>query len=198
MKLIAVEKAGKRLQSAEEALKRIRTCSDFATFEAAWSDLLIALNSIHSILENGASTFPKSAGWYSKKKGERRADPLLQYLKQARNADEHGIEPVARLKPGGMTIGGAGQSFDLYSLRTVPDGLGGMQIEVVTGPGQTPHIGFFGPSAKLVPVTNRGISYAPPKEYLGARLADQTPLTVAELGLEYHQTLLEEAATLVG
>lgn len=197
MKAIAVEKAGKRLRSAKEALERISRSPNFAEFERAWTDLLIHLNSMHQIFFVGSANLPKSDAWCAKIKGERRSDPLLQYLQQARNADEHGIEPLAKLEPGGMFIGGPGESFHLRSLRAVPDGLGGMRVEVETGAGQKPTIGFRAPYASLVPVTNRKVRYDPPKQHLGEIIDDPTPLKIAELAFAYHEHMLKEAAALV-
>ena len=71
------------------------SATNYADFEAAWTDFLVSTNAIYTILEVGAKGSPQSRQWFGRKKIERRNDPLLQYLHQARNADEHGMAPVA-------------------------------------------------------------------------------------------------------
>src|SRR5690554_4837888 len=98
MKRPAVEKARARLSRASESLSLIEASDSYESFQSAWTDLLIHLNSVYSILEQGSRGNGKSEAWFGRKKNERRTDPLLQYVHQARNSDEHGIEPITKLE----------------------------------------------------------------------------------------------------
>ena len=169
----------------------------FDDFESAWTDFLIALNSVHSMLEQGAKVSERSKGWYANRKGERKGDPLLAYLHQARNADEHGIEAVTKEVPGGIAIGGPGESFTFNMSSRKDRGGGGMDIQVFPHGGRLPKVWTVDPEIQLVAVRNRGVSYPPPDAHLGEKLADSSPIKVAELGLEWHRSLLEQAAELV-
>jgi hypothetical protein len=102
----AIAKVENRLERANVALEAIRNARTFKEFEPAWTDFLLAFNSIFGILEKGAKTWPKSEHWFGQIKGERRTDPMLSYLRHARNADEHGVHSVVeRRLSGGITFG---------------------------------------------------------------------------------------------
>ena len=70
MKQIAIDKARKRLAKASVCLERIEASRSFGEFESAWTDLLIALDDIHTVLQQGAKTNPQSRQWSS---------PVCQY-----------------------------------------------------------------------------------------------------------------------
>jgi hypothetical protein len=195
MKRVGVEKARSRLEAAREALGRIRTSSSFSEFEQAWVALITALNTIHSTLEQSAKASPASDQWYGRKKHERKTDPLLQYLHQARNADEHGIEPIAEHVPGGMFIGAPGEAVHIDYMG--PDGKGGREVRLKPVDGKLPTVGVIAPHPRLVPVRNRGVTYAPPHEHLGSKLSEASPSVVATNAVAYHEALLSEAEALV-
>lgn len=196
MKLIAISKASVRLDRAREAFNRIQASRAYGEFEAAWTDLLLNLNSIHSILEQGARE-PKSNGWFGRRKNERRKDPLLQYLHQARNADEHGLEPVTEFQPGSIVLGSTSGSSYIGRLEMKN---GHIEVEDFrdTG-GGIPYIQTEPPTARLVTVRDGrfGDAFNPPSEHLGQPIEDKTPLGVAKLGLAYHERMLDEARTYV-
>jgi hypothetical protein len=92
MKPEAIRKARARLQRAQEAYDCLILPGTEETFEANWTDFLIASHTVYTSLEQGAKDNATSRQWFGSKKRERREDPLLQYVHQARNADEHGLE----------------------------------------------------------------------------------------------------------
>ncbi len=154
---IAVDKASRRLEKASICLKRMEHSRSFDEFESAWTDFLIALNTIHTALEQGAKTNPQSSLWYGGKKTERHKDALLSYLHQAKNADEHGIEPITAYMPGGVKIGEGAQ---LSVIAKTIDHHGKISLEA--HPIESPGIEIITPSAKLIPVRNRGNVFVPP------------------------------------
>lgn len=196
MKKIATDKAQNRLDKARESLARVEASRNFAEFGSAWTDFLIATNSIHSILEQGAKSNPRSRQWYGGKKNERRKDALLSYLHQARNADEHGIEPITVLKPGQITLTSSG-SIALQSLIINNDGTVAAEF-VPYSEGAHPVVKAEPASAVLISVIDErfGNRFDPPTEHLGAALSDTSPMTVARAGLAYHVALVEEAGKL--
>jgi len=197
MKKAAIDKAQKRLLKARESFKRILSSINFSEFESAWTDFLLATQGIHSALELGAMTNPQSRQWYGGKKNERRKDPLLQYLHQARNADEHGIEPIARHNPGHIGIGVGGETVHIDKL--IIDGSGNMTAKFHPVDGKFPTVEFAQPRAELVTVVDSrfGDSFDPPKEHLGTAVNDSSPAGVARVGLSYYEALVEEADKLI-
>ena len=90
----AVEQAQVRLRKAEKALEALKEADGYEAAEDAWTDFLLAASTIYTKLEQGSKSNNRSSGWFSRKKKERKDDPLLKYLHRARNSDEHGIERI--------------------------------------------------------------------------------------------------------
>jgi hypothetical protein len=121
-----------------------------------------------------------------KKEGTRK-DPLLKYLHQARNADEHGIGPVSRLEPGQVSIRADGP---LLIERGI---FGPERIELTTAPGSAAlMLHITAARAHLVTVTDDrfGDAFDAPTRQNGTPIADTSLLGVAGLGLSITNCLL--------
>jgi hypothetical protein len=192
MKKIAVEQARSRFEKAQSAILAMEQSKDFSAAETAWSDFLLATSAVYSKLEQGAKGSGSSEGWFGRKKHDRRTDPLLSYIHHARNADEHGIEPVTERKEGSLKIGGGGA----YRF----DGTVGEQTDLTVThlAGPPPIVKIELPHVKLVTVKDSryGDNFDPPTKHLGEEVRDQSPLNVAKLALSYLESLLAEAAEL--
>jgi hypothetical protein len=173
MKKVAVDKAKKRMEEAAHyfmALDGLVTCEQF---EYRWSAFLIAINRAFLALDAGARDDAKTRTWWSKKKHEWKKDPLLQYLHQARNADEHGLGALSEITPG-------------YFTTNIPPGL---NPETVSHP-------------RLIPVCNEkfGDVFNPPTKHLGRTLSPQEvglPWYTAGRAMGYYNRLIIEAETFV-
>src|SRR4051812_44063271 len=106
MEKAAVTKARARWEKANAALEGLKSSQSPVAAASEWADYLLALNAIHSALEAGSKSDPSSRGWFGGKKGTQNGDPLLSYLRQARNAEEHGLAEVIEHVPGGVSIKG--------------------------------------------------------------------------------------------
>ena len=195
----AVEKAKVRLEKAESNLKQAKVSSSFKEFSSAWTDFLLAGNSVHTILEQGAKQNPKSRQWFGGKNKLRTKDPLLKYMHQARNSDEHGIAPILAHKGdsillGTTTQGSSGRSGIYFNNVTITNS--GLKGEyVVDGGGeltitQAPHV-------QLIAVTNERYknTFDPPAEHLGKMLSDRSPIGIGALWLSYLGDLVMEASS---
>ena len=189
----AVEKAKRRLVKAEQCLAQIILPhpEGHAGFLPVWTDFLLALSGIYSVLEQGAKASPQSRQWFGGKKQFRRQDPLLQYLHQARNADEHGILPISRLEPPTIRFLSGDDSL-MENIVIHDNGITIPETPAVKVPTQ---IEVMSPLIRLTRVfdTRYGDSYDPPDTHLGKPLEDSTPLTVATLGMVYMRELVLEA-----
>jgi len=183
MKKAAIDSARECLARARAEHETMRVADSFEKMEAAWTNFLLMGNRVYVRLEQGAKGNGVSFGWYGKKKHERRKDPLLSYIKNARDADEHGIERVTGRDygntqvrfPEGATVTGGTMSH------------GNIDIQL-TEP-RPVEITFTGPSVKLIEVTNYGDKYQPP--------GNTDPLAVGELFLNHLDALITEAEALV-
>lgn len=197
MKREAVEKARTRLAKASEALERIEQKEAFDTFESDWTDFLLASNSIYTVLEQGAKASNQSRQWFGRKKKERAADPLLQYLRQARNADEHGLERIVEraehtldidFKEGYRPTTGHVKTPDgkVFQLPPTPENADGMVITLRSY------------ALAQVKDTRYGTTFDPPTEHLGKPLeVPNSPISAGKLALAYQTHLVAEAEQLV-
>jgi hypothetical protein len=195
----AVEQAQSRLRRAKKALEALKTATNYEEAEEAWSDLLLASATIYSKLEQGSKSKGTSAGWFGRKKKERKDDPLLRYLHHARNSDEHGIERVAA-RGGNQrdVIGGKPLKFNErreYIIKEVRDpNTGELKAADIKAY-------LYGSSLQMIRVHDRrfGDHCDPPTEHLGKKieLEDNFLIGVGAMGLTYLSNLIQEAEQLV-
>lgn len=193
MNALALFKARQRLEKARDSLTRVQTAWDHKTFRFAWTDFLHAANSVFTILEQGARANPQSRQWFGGKKNFRRKDPLLSYMHQARNSDEHGIEDITRQTQASYEV--PSDSDRLVRPTEIKDG----QIVWAEVPGDTGIVWItVGFAVELIAVTDIrfNTSVQPPKEHLGVTLVDESPQNVARLLLTYLECLIAEASAL--
>jgi hypothetical protein len=198
MEPIALEHAQIKLQKAERSLDRLKEADNFKDAEEAWSDFLLAAATIYSKFEQGSKGNNKSQEWYGRKKKERKDDPLLRYLHQARNSDEHGIERV--VARGGNKTGFGGHPLKFGERVPVTIKALDKNMQPFNTP-ETTSDGFLdGPSLRLVTVHDRryGDHCDPPMQHLGKQIepADNFVYGVGFLGLTYFKSLVAEAASL--
>jgi hypothetical protein len=189
MKQIAIDKARKRLQQASDRLERAKASANYDDFESAWGDFLVLLDRVRSSLKAGAKENPTSRQWFGGwEKNKAAKDPLLAYLQESRNTDEHTTEPIATHVPGGVNVESGGQ----LSLKIVPDPESklGFRLEPIVSPGVT----LVPSRAKLVTVKGRfGAIFDPPTQHLGTTLTDTSPVAVGALALIYYADLIDQA-----
>ena len=146
---------------------------------------------IFSKLEEGSKSNNKSIGWYALRKHERKTDPLLNYLRVARNADEHGLTEVARHEEGHIALSG-----DVELNGTIGTHGGFLNVRQI-GP-QAPEVHVKPSRIILTTVTDKyKTPAAPPISHMGKPLSDpESPIEVARLALIYLTKAIAEAAQL--
>lgn len=191
----AVEMARERWERGQRAFKELEAAKSHRAAEAAWSDFLEAASVVYSKLEQGAKGHGKSAGWFGRRKRERKDDDLLRYLHFARNSDSHGIERVVEEAPGTRhpQTGRLLEYNEVWSMEVqihAPDG-------TPKGPPQPARV--WGPTIGAVTAYDRryGDSCEPPKVHRGQRMPFQHPFDIAWLALKYLDEMITEAETLI-
>lgn len=209
----AVEKAESRLRIAQKALAGLEESQNYRDFADQWHVFLTSAKGVYTVLEQGAKVSPQSRQWFVAKKTIRKNDPLLQYIFEARNDDEHGLGTSVNLQPERHEIGMAGEGCS-SSIRLdggpfqnvhISGGHTALVIEGAPPPGlrvtsldNKPILSRHKPAAPiLVEITARGNrKYAPPTSHLGHQLGDTSPLHVAKVAVDYLSGLVKEAAGL--
>lgn len=135
----AIEKARQRVDRAQAAWDTMiaagaakdRPNVDVAVQRAAWTDFLLAANGAYSMLLAGAKGDPASVNRLSRYIQRRKDDPILAYLQQARNAEEHGLDDVLRPEVN-ISIGSAVSVTPILRLIPVTDKRSGKTYTIPT------------------------------------------------------------------
>ena len=140
--------------------------------------------------------------WIKTKKRPNK-DSLIRYMVQARNAEEHGVEPVIAQEAGSIGIH-SGNPHRLTRMADIVingDGIRLLSPSIDVGTGQVvPTIVEQKPSRpRLVTVvdTRFGTEFPPPTEHNGKSLNDVSPYQAATLYLNYLEQLVSEAESLM-
>jgi hypothetical protein len=176
---------------AIQSTTQLEQTVNFRDFEDVWLNFLLHANGVYVQLEQASKVSPQARQWFGAKKRQRKEDELLQYIHQARHSDEHSIEKVAAVSPGHTAIGRAAPGYSSsIVLNTLPDG----RLHVRSMDGKPVLLEVKNPTIELRPVTGLGpVVYNPPAQHRGKPLPDNSPMTIAKLGLQFLSELLEEA-----
>jgi hypothetical protein len=194
----AITKAESRLRIAMKAAAELRQCNQYDVFTDTLYQFISAAKNIWTALEQGAKDTPQCRQWFGAKAKERRGDELLQYLFEARNDDEHGLEPVTVRVPGSLGIGvakpGFSNSMVINSMNF--DGAGRIaHFDAASLDGKPILIEETLPHAKLADIRPVGRPpMKPPTSHKGAPIASDAPSAVADLAVIYLAALVAEAS----
>lgn len=183
--------AERELSIARTKLEMLGKSGSLAEAEQLWSETLTALQRFVTKLSIGCQG-KKLAPFFGEIVNAQRNDPLLAYVKNARDADEHGIELITEREGPGVGIGPRhGSVLHIDFLRFDK---GKMTMGPLTAAGAR----FVFSPAKLilVPVRNRGRVYPVPFSHLGLALGTPSPLAVGKRALAYFEGRLAAARVL--
>ena len=177
------------IQAATRAIDEMANATDLSDLKTAWESFLFRIERSWERTERFVQQLPGGAAqsWLRANAKLRRADPLLQYLKQARNAETHTIASTIEsdqiisisdkfgrpfsVKDFKIFINGNTLVLDLNSLDIGIDWVG--NVEPAT--------------PKLQRIFVRGKKYDPPVSHLGNRVESSHPVFVATLGLNFYK-----------
>lgn len=182
--------AKRELSVAERAVGRMKIASTIDEFEDEWRTFLGAIEKAWIKVEVSCRQFRNTfQPWQSQFHSLRKKDPLLRYLKHARNSDQHNVQEALEMKDAQREISlhfpGAGQSAHVDLL-------------VINGP----HISYHGNAPlvvndlprrlELVSIKDSGNWYNPPSSHLNKALPWSDPVLVSELGLQFYKNFINE------
>lgn len=199
MREIALVKAREHLELAKAAAQRLTLEAGFKPYEQAWSDFLSQASRFYSKLEQGAKGCNASEPWLGLKKHERRTDTLLAFLHHARNSDEHGLEQITQRAADGINMRFPPAQRVAVGMDVMLDDEGRLHVrnpQVRLPEGQVERIEIVNPRVELIPVTDRGRRYEPPRAHLDRPIEDRSPRGVAQLAIAHLEAILAEASEL--
>ena len=199
MKALFLSQAEGRLKLAERALGEIHGAGGNAeTFQIHWLDYLIQWKGTYNKVQQAAKDTPQEIQWFGAVNKDRRNDPLLRWLYEARNDGEHGTDVSAKHQ-------GPGFSFTTHGkeviLKLKPDG------SLFLGPNGKPIAFDDGKEIEQIDIDPAESRLLPVKEYDGKRWVpvpelhlgkpiQPTPRVAAELGLDWLKLLVKVAVAM--
>ena len=176
--------AKRELIAAEKAIERMTKSDSIEDLEDEWKNYLNAIEKCWVKTERSCQHVRnKFQPWQGNFAKERKKDPLLKYIKHARNSDQHTIQESMEKK-------------DASSSMYVEGGPGVTHIEqleikngkLVEYKGNKPLIIENLPNrVELLRVKDGNKTYNPPKSHKEIKLLWPAPVDVAVLGLEYYR-----------
>lgn len=175
------------LEKARLEIELMRASKNLREFEEHWKEYLGRLRRVWNKASDEFRRNPKWNGWKGSYEQERKNDPLLSYLINARNADEHTIGEITEQVSGGIGINPAtGSSLYIEKMEINNNSIS------IKSP-QDIRVDFIPARVKLLPVTNYGRVCAVPTHHLGNTVNPENVIVLAELGIQYYARFLMAA-----
>jgi hypothetical protein len=167
-------------ERVQESFREMEGAEDLEALRDAWEDFLV----YHQRTWNKCKAYYAGNPFWGpllpKYSAQRSNEPLLQYVEQARHADEHGIDPSSQVQLG-STIVGPGT----YTVGTTIVGGG----PSVLGPGSTGSVTVNPATVTTRSVKNRGVTFDPP--VLNGK-SNPRVIDVAREALKFYENLFSE------
>ena len=181
------------LEIAQRAIGTMKKTTDFFEFRENWENYLIRIERAWALTEHILSKQRGFQQWYAPYRNLRKKDSLLIFLRQARNAEMHCSSTTIGKPSKIVIVDKSGRGFRVNSIS------GKLEKGVLTINLDSPDILLnldFGVAPTNPQVTRfkvRGKWYNPPWHHLHNRISDLHPVSIAELGLDFYNTYVNEA-----
>lgn len=190
MKLVGPKKD---LDIAASEIEKMKKTTNFMEFQEAWENFLFRIERAWELTERTLRTRNGFEKWHKPYTDLRKKDPLLVFLKQARNSEVHSIGATV-VKPFKMVLKDrTGRGINVSSVSSQFDD-GALTININTSD-LFPSVDFniIPSDPELVKFKNRGEWYSPPRRHLRERIVDAHPISIAELGHSFYCAYVAEA-----
>lgn len=181
----------RELVASARAIEKMKKSHSYNEFEDEWKNYLNSIEKSWKKAERACQHLRNQfEPWQGKFKAERKKDPLLRYLRHARNSDQHTIQRTMDTKTPSLTFTvKAGSAFEIDA--PVFDENSGTLVfgdhERIQGKKSLPY------RIELLSVEDSGQTYEPPNKHKDEIIPWPAPLDVAILGLQYYSNFIERA-----
>jgi hypothetical protein len=185
---------GRDLSRAQAHLDNMADASAFDEYAHEWQEFLYQLERVWERAFQAHRSEPGFQALYQNIRKLQKGDPLLKYLKHARNAETHTLQGTLTSSLNIAVREKFGRSFQLSRIETSLVG-GCLTIDL-----KSPDIlrEFEADVSRSAPALarfrDRGKWYNPPRTHLGSRLSTQNPVVVGKIGLDFCRAFVHEAA----
>jgi hypothetical protein len=188
--------AFEKLSEADQAIAQMRSARDRIEYEAGWTRFVDSLEEFWSrFFDEGKTKFSDFCPWAGSIDAQRKSDEVLTYLYQARHQSQHGRISMRWQEQKLLIVpkfNGHVRGFKVF-----PDGSYEMDATPLHPSLSEATLAHDPGNAELPIIENKKHkqSFNPPTTFNGQKLADQTPVAVARIGLEFYRDVLSRAVT---
>jgi hypothetical protein len=186
------------IERAEKHLNDMLIAKTLPEFTGAWQDFLFRLERMWETTKAKYQKEPWFLGFYHVYDQLKRKDPLLKYLKEARNAETHTIEGTLDSPISILVKDKYGRPFQVDGITyTLVNGHLTINID-------GPHLlldyeaDVWREGPTLASFRCRGKWYSPPRTHLGMDVKSKSPVVIGKLGLAFCKSFLDEMARKAG
>ena len=183
----------KDLVIARSEIEKMKSTISFSEFTEAWQNYLMRIEKVWEFVERALRGQPGFQQWYAPYNNLRRKDPLLIFLRQARNAEVHSATATVAKPLKMAVVDRSGRGFQLNSISSRLEN-GTLTIDL-----DSPDI-LLNLNARLIPTDPevvrfkcRGKWYNPPWQHLKERISNLHPVYIASVGLDFYNVFLQES-----
>lgn len=178
----------KDIKIAQSAIEAMSNTTNFNEFERHWQDYLFRIERAWETASNYAKkTGGKFQQWISNNSALRKKDPLLRFLKHARDAETHAVSATVDRTIKISLADRLGQQFQLDSVSvSLDDGV--LTLDIKSPNKSIDWLPALLPGDPyLTKFKTRGEWYNPPTSHLNEKIKDFHPVAIAILGLEFYR-----------
>jgi hypothetical protein len=186
--------AVEKLHEAEFGLSQMNNAQDRIEFEQGWTRVVDSLEEFWTrFFDEGKNRFSGFQPWAGAIYAQRKKDPLLKYLIQARHQSQHGRISL-EWESGQLNIA-PGFNGHIRGIKVFPDGTFELEATPAHSTVPDPIISFSGGSARLPLIVNKKHKdrFQPPTAHFEDNLKDVSPKNISRLGLQFYFMVLERA-----
>lgn len=181
-------KPQQELDKAFSRIEAMQKAQNLDDFEEHWTMYLHHLERIWQKSKAHFEKSPKWNGWQGPFLKIRKYDPLITYLRNARNVEQHTVAEITTRSEAGFSIN-PGPSGSVHIKR-----LEIRQNHIFLDANDDIVITFHPERVKLINVINEGKTYTPPTSHQGERIDPNNVIDIAKKGANFYQNFLDRAA----
>lgn len=189
----AFQQSRRELDKAKDALDAFAGAQDFESARREWENFLSYIDRAYNKLSYASRLGGRVSGRIGLIKNARSQDELLQYLMQARNISEHGIEEITAVSE---NYGIQGVPLDPSKTVIIKD----LRIDDKGGityrSGENVVFQRIFAGVNLLAIVSRGVKYRVPVIHLGNEVNSTAPTKIGQLALDFYNRKLDELEAL--
>lgn len=177
---------------AKELIDLMLASSNLDEYEEYWKEFLHKLDKGFNKLDDLFKNDKRVREIIDSIKTARKSDPLIAYLMQARNSDEHSVRQIAKRVEGHTKISGGVGGGKIILITE-----GNVEIEFAVDRLNVIPKGTFEGGKLPTNVINRGRQYDPPSICSGVKINTQIPHAIAAIGLTFYNKKIFQIERLI-